>query len=80
MFRQYQEGARPVLATHPYELVAYDEAAEPLERVAEPKRVIAIRFPSDEAFRAFYESAEYQAVIGKRLDSTDGFAVLLTVP
>ena len=79
LFREYQVGARPVLAEHPCELVAYDEEAQPLERVETTKRVIALRFPSREAFHAFYDSPEYQAVIGKRLESTSGFALLLDV-
>ncbi|MCY3794290.1 MAG: DUF1330 domain-containing protein, partial [Gammaproteobacteria bacterium] len=31
---------------------------------------------STEAAKAWYESEEYQAVVGKRLEATDGFAVL----
>jgi uncharacterized protein (DUF1330 family) len=79
-FREYQAKVGPILALHPHELVAYDEAARPLEGIDSTKRVVAIRFPTDEAFRVFYDSPEYQAVIGKRLNATDGFAVLIDVP
>jgi uncharacterized protein (DUF1330 family) len=41
--------------------------------------VVAIRFPTGEAFRAFFDSPGNQAVVGKRLSSTDGFAVLIDV-
>ena len=79
-FREYQEGVGPLLGLHPHEVVAYDESARPLEGIDSTRRVVAIRFPTEEAFRVFYDSPEYQAVIGKRLSSTDGFAVLIDVP
>jgi uncharacterized protein (DUF1330 family) len=79
LFREYQANARPVLAAHDHKLMAYDEAARPLEGIDSSRRVIAIRFESDAAFRTFYDSPEYQAVIGKRLKSTNGFAVLVNV-
>jgi uncharacterized protein (DUF1330 family) len=79
LLREYQAGVGPILAVHPHEVIAYDEAAQPLEGVDTTKRVVAIRFESDESFRKFYDSPEYQAVIGKRLSATDGFAVLVKV-
>jgi uncharacterized protein (DUF1330 family) len=36
-----------------------------------------MEFPTREAAMAWYESDEYQAVIGKRLNSTKGFLVLV---
>ena len=77
LFREYQADVGPILALHPHEIVAYDEAARPLEGLEATKRVVAIRFPTDEAFRVFYDSPDYQAIIGKRLSATDGFAVLI---
>ena len=79
LFREYQADARPVLAAHEYQLIAYDETARPLEGIDSTRRVIAIRFESDAAFRTFYDSPEYQAVIDKRLNATNGFAVLVSV-
>jgi len=78
--REYQADVGPILSRHAHEVVAYDEAARPLEGIDSTKRVVAIRFPTDEAFRVFYDSPEYQAVIGKRLGAADGFAVLIDVP
>jgi uncharacterized protein (DUF1330 family) len=77
LFREYQAAVRPILAKTGYEMMAYDEAARPLEGTPGGHRVVMIRFPSEEAFREFYDSEEYQAIIGKRLDATDGFALLL---
>ena len=39
-------------------------------------RVVILSLPSEEDFRAFYDSPGYQAVVGERLDAVDGFAVL----
>lgn len=80
LLREYQAGVRPVLGAYSHQVVAYDESARPLERIDSTKRVVAIRFESDDAFRAFYDSPEYQAVIGKRLNATDGFALLVNLP
>ena len=80
LFREYQAGVGPVLAQYPHEVVAYDESAQPLEGIDSTKRVVAIRFESEESFRTFYDSPEYRAVIGQRLDSTDGFALLVNMP
>ncbi len=50
---------------------------ETMEGEPIPSRVVIIEFPDREGFRAWYDSPEYQAVIGLRLDSTEGFAVLV---
>ena len=79
-FREYQADVGPILAVHSHEIIAYDEAAQPLEGLDATKRVVTIRFPTDEAFRLFYYSPDYQAIIRKRLSATDGFAVLVNMP
>jgi uncharacterized protein (DUF1330 family) len=80
LLREYQAGVRPILALHPHEMIAYDEAAQPLEGIDTTKRVVAIRFETAESFRTFYDSPEYQGVLRKRLSATDGFALLVNVP
>jgi uncharacterized protein (DUF1330 family) len=79
LFQQYQADAGAVLDRYPHELVAYDEAARPVERIEDTRRVMAVRFDNEEAFHSFYHSPEYQAAIGKRLGATDGFALLVNV-
>jgi uncharacterized protein (DUF1330 family) len=37
---------------------------------------VIIKFESTEAAKAWYESEAYQAVVGKRLEATTGFAVI----
>jgi uncharacterized protein (DUF1330 family) len=79
LFEEYQADAGTVLDRYPHELVAYDEAARPVERLEDTRRVVAVRFESEEAFHAFYHSPEYQAAIAKRFGATDGFALLVHV-
>ena len=75
--REYFEAVTPLLAACPHEVIGYDNDALPLERGPAGKRVLVIKFPSEDVFRAFYDSPEYQAIVGKRLAATDGFAVLM---
>ncbi len=75
LYAEYQEGAGPTLATHGGELVAFDVAAEKMEGTPGPQTVI-IKFESTEAAKGWYNSPEYQAVVGKRLEATTGYAVI----
>ena len=51
--------------------------AETVEGEPKGERVVVLEFPDREAFRAWYDSPAYQEIIGLRLGSTDGFAVLV---
>ena len=51
-------------------------AAETVEGEPAGPRVVVMRFPDRDAFHDWYDSAEYQAIVGLRLNATDGFAVL----
>jgi len=75
-YRAYQQGAGPTLAKHGAELVSFDVAAETIEGTPPGPQTVIIKFASTEAAKAWYNSPEYQAVVGKRLASTSGFAVI----
>ena len=51
-------------------------AAESVEGEPAGPRVVVMRFPNRDAFHDWYDSAEYQAIVGLRLSATDGFALL----
>ena len=51
--------------------------AETIEGQPAGARVVIIEFPDRDAFRAWYDSTAYQDIIGLRLASTNGFAVLV---
>jgi uncharacterized protein (DUF1330 family) len=65
LLEEYQKGTRPVLgAVAGAELTIADNSAEVLEGEPAGTRVIVVKFESEESFRDFYNSPEYQAVIG----------------
>jgi len=76
LYAEYQQGAGPTLAAHGAELVAFDVAAAPVEGTAPGAQTVIIKFESTEAANAWYNSDEYQAVVGKRLEATSGYAVI----
>ena len=76
LYGEYQEGAGPTIAASGGELVAFDVGAEIIEGTPPGPQTVIIKFESTEAAKAWYESAEYQAVVGKRLAATEGFAVI----
>jgi uncharacterized protein (DUF1330 family) len=51
--------------------------AEAIEGEPAGSRVVVTEFPDREAFRTWYDSEAYQAIIGMRFASTKGFAVLV---
>ena len=58
------------------EVLVSSRTAETIEGEPVGARVVVLRFPDRDAFREWYDSPEYQAIIGLRLDGTEGFAVL----
>jgi len=75
-YRAYQQGAGPTLAKHGAEIVAFDVAAETIEGKPPGPQTVIIKFASTAAAKAWYNSPEYQAVVGKRLAASNGFAVI----
>ncbi len=76
LYREYQQGAGPTIAAHGAELVSFDVAAETVEGTPPGPQTVILKFESTEKAKAWYNSAEYQAVVGKRLAATNGFAVI----
>ncbi len=76
LYREYQAGAGPTIQASGAELVAFDVAAETVEGTPPGPQTVVIKFESTEAAKAWYNSPEYQAVVGKRLAATKGFAVI----
>jgi uncharacterized protein (DUF1330 family) len=76
LYREYQAGAGPTIQAHGGELVSFDIAAEGVEGTAPGPQTVILKFESTEAVKAWYNSADYQAVVGKRLAASSGFAVI----
>jgi uncharacterized protein (DUF1330 family) len=76
LYREYQAGAGPTIQASGGKIVSFDVAAETVEGAPPGPQTVILEFESPEAAKAWYHSPAYQAVVGKRLASTEGFAVL----
>jgi uncharacterized protein (DUF1330 family) len=76
LYREYQAAAGPTILAAGGEIVAFDVAAETIEGIPPGPTTVIVKFESTEAAKAWYESPGYQAVVGKRLAATTGFAVI----
>jgi uncharacterized protein (DUF1330 family) len=76
LYGEYSQGAGPTLAAHGGKLVSFDVAAETVEGKPPGPQTVIIEFESVEKAKAWYHSPAYQAVVGKRLAATEGFAVI----
>ena len=76
LYREYQVGAGPTIQKSGGKLVVFDVAGETVEGSPPGSHTVIVEFESTAAARAWYDSPEYQAVVGKRLASTQGFAVI----
>ncbi|MAE95592.1 MAG: hypothetical protein CL910_13115 [Deltaproteobacteria bacterium] len=79
LYAEYTAAAGPALKFgEGCELIAFDPASEQLEGEGAGHQTVVLRFDSRERAKEIYESGEYQAVVGKRLQATSKhFAVLI---
>ena len=76
LYREYQAAAGPTIQASGGEVIAFDVAAETVEGTPPGPQTVILKFASTEAAKAWYRSSGYQAVVGKRLAATHGFAVI----
>jgi uncharacterized protein (DUF1330 family) len=76
LLAQYRAAVGATFDGHDVEVLASTDVAETVEGRSAGQRVVILRFPDADAFRAWYDSPAYQAIIGMRAAATDGFAVL----
>jgi len=75
-YREYQKGSRPIMGGGG-KLLVLDAASEQKEGDCGAQTVV-IEYPDKAAALAAYESDEYQAVVGIRLEATsNGRAVIV---
>lgn len=77
---EYIQGATSAPPTVPVELLAMDNNSEVVEGTPAGSRTVLLKFASKDDLRTWYNSPGYQAVIGKRLAATEGFAVAVEGP
>jgi uncharacterized protein (DUF1330 family) len=75
-YAAYPPAVAPTLAPFGGELLVADFDSEVVEGEAYPVSIV-LRFPSRQAARDWYNSAEYQAVSSLRTDNTEGQLVFV---
>jgi uncharacterized protein (DUF1330 family) len=73
---EYVAKVLPTIQAHRGRVVAFDEAPEVVEGTTDHPRTVILEFPSREAFRAWYDSPEYQAILPLRLKSAPGTLIV----
>jgi uncharacterized protein (DUF1330 family) len=73
---EYVQAAGSTLAIVPLKLVALDTECKTIEGAPAGSRTVILEFESEDDFRKWYDSAEYQAIVGKRHAATTGFGIL----
>jgi uncharacterized protein (DUF1330 family) len=77
MLNAYRAAVPPTLEGHDVVVRVSTNEAETIEGEPKGSRVVVLEFPDRHAFEAWYDSPAYQEIIGLRLGSTDGFALLV---
>ena len=73
----YVRSAGATLGVVPLKLLALDTESTTIEGEPAGPRTVVLEFESEADFHTWYDSPEYQAIIGKRHAATTGFAVLV---
>ena len=67
-YEEYKKLSTAAMRAHGAEVLVRGGRADPLEG-REPRRVVVLKFPSMEAARAFYDSAEYRRARAARANA-----------
>lgn len=76
-FEAYREAVPPVIAAHGGRYLVRGGDLTELEGTAPRPRVVVVEFPDRPAAEAFYNSADYQAILPLRLNSAEGPVVIV---
>ena len=74
---EYVQAAGATLGLVPLKVLAIDTASRTVEGEPPGPRTVILEFENEADFHTWYDSPEYQAIIGKRHAATTGFAVLV---
>ena len=74
---QYTAKAGSTIKAHQGRVIAFAEEPKVVEGQIDHPRTVIVEFPSMEAFRAWYDSPEYQEILPLRLKSTPGTLIVV---
>ena len=72
----YVAQALPTISAHGGRVVAFDETPDVVEGTVEYPRTVIVEFATREAFRAWYDSPEYQAILPQRFEAAPGTLIV----
>lgn len=72
----YLPKAVETLGPYAPEILVVDENIEVIEGKTNDTRCVVLKFKDKDEAKRWYNSPEYQAIVGMRLDVTDGASVL----
>ncbi len=78
-FKAYQDVAGPTISQYGGELVLRSDGVESGDGSWSPMGIIMFKFDTPEQARKWYNSPEYQAVIGQRFASSDSNTIFIDV-
>jgi uncharacterized protein (DUF1330 family) len=78
-FGAYQQVAEPTLAKYGGKMVLLSSGVEAGDGDWSPMGIVLFEFKSGRQARKWYNSPEYQAIVGQRLASTDSNTVFIDV-
>ena len=77
MLDQYVAKVIPTIQSGGGRILGFDESPEVVEGEIENPRTVILEFPTNDDFRAWYDSADYQAILPLRLESTPGSLIVV---
>ena len=77
MLNEYVGQALRTIRASGGRVLGFDESPDIIEGDVGHPRTVIVEFPSHEAFRAWYDSDAYQAILRLRLDSTPGTMIVV---
>lgn len=77
MLNEYVSKALPTIQSSGGRVLGFDEAPEVVEGDVGNPRTVILEFESREAFRSWYDSDAYQAILPLRLQSTPGTLIVV---
>ena len=78
-FGSYQKVAEPTIAQYGGKMVWFSHDVKAADGYWAPMAMVLFEFESGEQARKWYNSPEYQAVIGQRLSSAESNTVFINV-
>ncbi len=77
MLNEYVAKAIPTIRASNGRILGFDESPDIVEGEVGHPRTVILEFASHEAFRAWYNSDAYQAILRLRLESTPGTLIVV---